>query len=127
MRREHHGHELPSCRHRANLAAPSANAIAHLSDITFTGGTFSNTLPAQKHHTVYVAGRNSRTCAQDEHPANAFSFWLDGQSVNATPPVGQRLGELDSGPNQSAREQFASNRIAGHKHTSLLSRRSGLP
>jgi hypothetical protein len=57
----------------------SANVISHLSDITFTGSTFSNALPAQS-ITLFVipsgAPPNLRNATMAS--ASSFSFWLDG-------------------------------------------------
>ena len=59
----------------------SANAIAHLSDISFTGGTFSNTLLAQS-ITLFVvpAGTTPSLLVGTMSSSNTFNFWLNGQA-----------------------------------------------
>jgi hypothetical protein len=59
----------------------SANTISHLSDIRFTGGTLSNTLPAQS-VTLFVlpAGTPPRLQSAAMSSASTFSFWLNGQT-----------------------------------------------
>ncbi len=59
----------------------SANAITHLSDISFTGGTFSNTLPAQS-ITLFVvpAGTTPSLLVGTMSSSNTFNFWLNGQA-----------------------------------------------
>jgi hypothetical protein len=56
----------------------SANAISRLNDLAFTGGAFTNTLPAQS-ITLFVilpgTPPNLRAASADN---GNFSFWLDG-------------------------------------------------
>ncbi len=56
----------------------SSNTISHLNDVAFTGGTFSNTLPAQS-ITLFVIlpGTPPNLRAAGAGGGN-FSFWLDG-------------------------------------------------
>jgi hypothetical protein len=59
----------------------SANTISRLSDLNFTGGTFSNTLPAQS-ITLFVlpAGTPPSLQSGATSPTNTFNFWLNGQT-----------------------------------------------
>lgn len=59
----------------------SANTISHLSDIHFTGGTLSNTLPAQS-VTLFVLPAGTPPSLQSAmmNSSNTFSFWLNGQT-----------------------------------------------
>jgi hypothetical protein len=59
----------------------SANTISRLSDISFTGGTFSNTLPAQS-VTLFVLPAGTPPVLQSSaiSSTNTFSFSLNGQS-----------------------------------------------
>jgi hypothetical protein len=59
----------------------SANTISHLSDISFTGGTLSNTLPAQS-VTLFVLPSGTAPYLQSGamSPPNTFDFWLNGQT-----------------------------------------------
>jgi hypothetical protein len=57
----------------------SANAITRLSDISFTGNTLSNTVPAQS-ITLFVLPSPPRLRAGGLNPAGVFDFWLDGQA-----------------------------------------------
>ena len=59
----------------------AANVISNLSDVHFTGGTFSNLLPAQSVTLFVVPGGTPpqvRTAAAGSN--GTFNFWLDGQS-----------------------------------------------
>jgi len=58
----------------------SANTISRLSDLSFTGGTFSNTLPAQS-ITLFVLPGGTPPDLRAVAPGSGgtFSFWLDGQ------------------------------------------------
>jgi hypothetical protein len=69
----------------------SANTISRLSDISFTGGTFSNTLPAQS-VTLFVLPAGTPPVLQSGaiSSTNTFSFLLNGQS-------GQRYAIQSSG------------------------------
>lgn len=70
----------------------SANAITRLSDITFTGQSFSNMLPAQS-ITLFVLPSAAPSAPSLRAPAitssNTFAVWLDGQA-------GQRYAVLAS-------------------------------
>ena len=57
----------------------SANTISRLSDLNFTGGTLSNTLPAQS-VTLFVlpAGTSPSLQSSAMSSPGTFSFWLDG-------------------------------------------------
>ena len=59
----------------------SANIISRLSDISFTGNSFSNTLPAQS-ITLFVLPNGTPPVLRDARMASAssFNFWLDGVS-----------------------------------------------
>jgi hypothetical protein len=59
----------------------SANAISRLSDVSFTGGAFSNTLPAQS-ITLFVlpAGTPPSLQSGAVSSTNTFSFLLNGQT-----------------------------------------------
>ena len=59
----------------------SANSISQLNDLTFTGGAFSNTLPAQS-VTLFVlpAGTPPSLQAGAISSTNTFSFLLNGQT-----------------------------------------------
>ena len=59
----------------------SANTISRLSDLHFTGGTLSNTLPAQS-VTLFVlpAGTPPSLQSAAMDSAGTFSFWLNGQT-----------------------------------------------
>ncbi|MEJ0090679.1 MAG: glycoside hydrolase family 44 protein [Limisphaerales bacterium] len=59
----------------------AANTIAHLNDLNFSGGTFSNTLPAQS-VTLFVlpAGTQPQLRASAAGSNSTFNFWLDGQT-----------------------------------------------
>jgi Glycoside hydrolase family 44 len=59
----------------------SANVITNLSDLAFTGGTFSNTLPAQS-VTLFIlpAGTPPSLQSGAMSSTNTFSFWLNGQT-----------------------------------------------
>jgi hypothetical protein len=59
----------------------SANTISRLSDISFTGGTFNNTLPAQS-VTLFVLPAGTAPVLQSSaiSPTNTFNFLLNGQS-----------------------------------------------
>jgi hypothetical protein len=59
----------------------SANVIAHLSDLNFTGNSFTNTVPAQS-ITLYVlsAGNAAHLRAGTISSSNTFDFWLDAQA-----------------------------------------------
>jgi hypothetical protein len=68
----------------------AANSITRLSDITFTGGTFSNTLPAQSITLFVLPGAAPPTLrAPTLTSGNTFAVWLDGQA-------GQRYAMLAS-------------------------------
>jgi len=58
----------------------AANAITHLSDLNFTGTSFSNTLPAQS-VTLFVlpVGTPPHLRAGTRSAGGNFNFWLDGQ------------------------------------------------
>jgi hypothetical protein len=59
----------------------SANTISHPGDLNFTGGTFSNTLPAQSITLFVIPGGNPPQVHSAGVGANhTFNFWLDGQS-----------------------------------------------
>ena len=58
----------------------SANTIVHLSDVTFTGGTFSNTLPAQSITLFVVPGGTLPTLSALNATNNNFNFLLNGQA-----------------------------------------------
>ncbi len=70
----------------------SANVITRLSDLTFAGQTFSNTLPAQS-ITLFVLPNASPAPPNLRTPmitsSNTFAVWLDGQT-------GQRYAVLGS-------------------------------
>jgi hypothetical protein len=57
----------------------SANAITRLSDLTFVGNLFTNTLPPQS-ITMFIlaAGGPPRLRAGALNPSNTFDLWLDG-------------------------------------------------
>jgi hypothetical protein len=59
----------------------SANTITSLSDLNFTGGTFSNTLPAQS-VTLFVLPAGTLPSLQSGavSSTNSFYFWLNGQT-----------------------------------------------
>ncbi len=59
----------------------SASIISRLSDLNFTGGTFSNTLPAQS-VTLFVLPSGTPPSLQSATitTTNSFSFWLGGQT-----------------------------------------------
>jgi len=59
----------------------SASTISRLSDLNFTGGTFSNTLPAQS-VTLFVLPSGTPPSLQSATitTTNSFSFWLGGQT-----------------------------------------------
>jgi hypothetical protein len=59
----------------------SANAITHLSNLSFVGNSFSNTVPAQS-ITLYVlaAGNEAHLRAGTMSSSNTFDFWLDAQA-----------------------------------------------
>ncbi len=59
----------------------SANIITNLSDLNFTGGTFSNTLPAQS-VTLFVLPPGTPPGLQSAAmiSASSFNFWLNGQT-----------------------------------------------
>lgn len=59
----------------------AANTISHLGDISFSGATFSNTLPAQS-ITLFVlpGGTPPHLRAGGMSGGNAFNFWLEAQS-----------------------------------------------
>jgi len=59
----------------------SANSISHLANVTFTGNSFSNTLPAQS-ITLYVVSEapSPRLRIESLTAGNTFNFWLDGQA-----------------------------------------------
>jgi hypothetical protein len=67
----------------------AANTINHLSDITFTGGTFSNTLPAQSITLFVVPGGTPPSLNALNTSGGNFNFRLDGQA-------GQRYAILSS-------------------------------
>jgi len=58
----------------------AGNAITHLSDLNFTGASFSNTLPAQS-VTLFVlpVGTLPHLRAGTMSAGGSFNFWLDGQ------------------------------------------------
>ena len=59
----------------------SANAITRLPDLTFTGGTITNTLPPQSVTLLIVPGGTPpRLRAGAVSATNTFDLWLDGQS-----------------------------------------------
>lgn len=58
----------------------SANTISHLSDITFTGGSFSNTLPAQSITLFVVPGGIPPNLSTVSAAGGNFNFRLDGQA-----------------------------------------------
>ena len=68
----------------------SANVISNLSDVSFTGGTFSNFLPAQS-ITLFVIPTGTRPNLRPigNSTNQSVHFWLDGQ-------VGQRYAILSS-------------------------------
>jgi len=59
----------------------SANVINHLSNLNFTGTSFTNTVPAQS-ITLYVLapGNSAHLRAGAMSPTNTFDFWLDAQA-----------------------------------------------
>jgi hypothetical protein len=61
----------------------AANAINRLSDMSFTGNSLSNTLPAQS-ITLFVVPAGILASpllrADSMSPSNTFDFWLDGQA-----------------------------------------------
>jgi hypothetical protein len=67
----------------------AANTITHLSDIAFTGGTFSNTLPAQSITLFVVPGGTPPTLSALNATNGNFNFQLNGQT-------GQRYAILSS-------------------------------
>lgn len=67
----------------------SANTIAHLSDIAFTGGSLSNTLPAQSVTLFVVPGGTPPTLRALDASGGNFNFTLEGQT-------GQRYAILSS-------------------------------
>ncbi|HEY5909560.1 MAG TPA: glycoside hydrolase family 44 protein [Verrucomicrobiae bacterium] len=59
----------------------SANAITRLPDLTFTGGTITNTLPPQSVTLLIVPGGTPPNLRAGAVSAtNTFDLWLDGQS-----------------------------------------------
>ncbi|MEY2427497.1 MAG: hypothetical protein QOJ40_382 [Verrucomicrobiota bacterium] len=58
----------------------SANAITHPGPITFTGNSFSNTLPAQSITLFVLAPGNSARLRAGIMSGNQFDFWLDAQA-----------------------------------------------
>jgi hypothetical protein len=67
----------------------SAGSISHLSDIAFTGNSFSNMLPAQS-ITLFVVAPGTQPLLRAAASSNqVFSFWLDGVA-------GQRYAVLSS-------------------------------
>ena len=58
----------------------SANTIAHLNDINFTGGTFSNTLPAQSITLFVLPGGTPPTLRALDAAGGSFHFMLEGQA-----------------------------------------------
>lgn len=67
----------------------AANTITHLSDIAFTGGTFSNTLPAQSITLFVIPGGTPPTLTALNATNGNFNFQLNGQA-------GQRYAVLSS-------------------------------
>ncbi len=59
----------------------SANSVTRLSDLSFAGNGFSNTVPAQS-ITLFVvpAGSPPHLRVGAMSPSNTFDFWLDGQA-----------------------------------------------
>ncbi len=59
----------------------SANVISHLSDVSFAGNIFTNTVPAQSVTLfVFPAVVAPQLRSATMSPSNTFSFWLDGQA-----------------------------------------------
>jgi hypothetical protein len=59
----------------------SDNAINHLSDISFSGRSFSNSLPAQSVTLFIIPAANlPRLRPGSMSATNTFNFWLDGQA-----------------------------------------------
>jgi hypothetical protein len=58
----------------------SANSITHPSPISFTGNSFSNTLPAQSITLFVLAPGNSAHLRAGIMSGNQFDFWLDAQA-----------------------------------------------
>ena len=56
----------------------AANTISHLSDIAFTGNTFSNTLPAQSITLLVIPPGTPPKLRTAGAAGGNFSFWLDG-------------------------------------------------
>jgi hypothetical protein len=68
----------------------AANTISRLSDVSLTGSSFSNTLPAQSITLFVVPGGTPPSLRNPTlASASSFSFWLDGQA-------GQRYAILGS-------------------------------
>src|SRR5262249_26048889 len=59
----------------------SANSINHISNLNFTGTSFTTTIPAQC-TTLYVLapGNSAHLRAGSMSPSNSFDFWLDAQA-----------------------------------------------
>jgi Glycoside hydrolase family 44 len=59
----------------------SANTITRLTDLSFSGGTLSNTLPAQS-ITMFIVPGGQRPSLRlaGTTATNTFNFWLDGQA-----------------------------------------------
>ncbi len=68
----------------------SANVIVHSSDISFTGNSFSNILPAQSVTLFVLPAGDPPQLRVSREPANTINLWLDGQA-------GQRYAMLSSG------------------------------
>ena len=58
----------------------SANAITHPGPISFTGNSFSNTLPAQSITLFVLAPGNPARLRAGIMSSNQFDFWLDAQA-----------------------------------------------
>jgi hypothetical protein len=58
----------------------SANTISHLSNVNFSGGTFSNTLPAQSITLFVLPGGTPPQLRTAAGLNGTFNFWLDGKT-----------------------------------------------
>jgi len=84
----------------------SANTISRLSDLSFPGNTFSNTLPAQSVTLFVVPNGTPPSLRVIGATEGNFNFWLDGQA-------GQRYGILASS-NLTSWQYLQTNQLASN-------------
>ena len=102
----------------------AANTIAHLSDVTFTGGAFSNTLPAQSISLfVLPAGTAAKVAS---HRADGEQHLRPPPQRPERPalrdPFEQQFCELGSGADEYAGRQFTTAHAPSFHHHPLLPR-----